>query len=195
VQYLKVFKYLVEYLVFKYYLNTAKSEVFNNVFKYSGQSICPNTVYRLLVRLGRDAKYGDWRVYMSVYMSVYLSVCLSFSTLLYLKTACPNFTTFLYVLWGRSSSDDSVIRYTGASGLSKRKRMFSRVRQMAASGATLLDARLQSCWLDFVCTCRVFVENGTGCYSCRTALVQTFYTTGSDVLMSLSDKVRVILFC
>jgi len=30
-------------LVFKYYLNTAKSEVFNKLFKYSGQSICPNT--------------------------------------------------------------------------------------------------------------------------------------------------------
>ena len=27
----------------KYYLNTAKSEVFHKVFKYSGQSICPNT--------------------------------------------------------------------------------------------------------------------------------------------------------
>jgi len=43
VQYLKVFKYLVQYLIFKYYLNTAKSEVFHKVFKYSGQSICPNT--------------------------------------------------------------------------------------------------------------------------------------------------------
>jgi len=43
VQYLKVFKYLVQYLVFKYYLNTAQSEVFHKVFKYSGQSICPKT--------------------------------------------------------------------------------------------------------------------------------------------------------
>jgi len=42
-QYLKVFKYLVQHLVFKYSLNTAKSEVFHKVFKYSGQSICPNT--------------------------------------------------------------------------------------------------------------------------------------------------------
>jgi len=40
VQYLKV---LVQYLVFKYYLNTAQSEVFHKVFKYSGHSICPNT--------------------------------------------------------------------------------------------------------------------------------------------------------
>ena len=44
VQYLKVFNYLVQYLVFKYYLNSAQSEVFYKVFKYSGQSICPNTV-------------------------------------------------------------------------------------------------------------------------------------------------------
>jgi len=43
VQYLKVFKYLVQYLVFKYYLNTTKCEVFHKVFLYSGQSICPNT--------------------------------------------------------------------------------------------------------------------------------------------------------
>jgi len=43
VQYLKVFKYLFHYSVFKYYLNTAKSEVFHKVFKYSGHSICPNT--------------------------------------------------------------------------------------------------------------------------------------------------------
>jgi len=40
---LKVFKYLVQYLVFKYYLNTPKCEVFHKVFKYSGQSICYNT--------------------------------------------------------------------------------------------------------------------------------------------------------
>ena len=44
--YLKVFKYLVQYLVFKYYLNTTKCEVFQKVFKYSGQSICPNTAAR-----------------------------------------------------------------------------------------------------------------------------------------------------
>jgi len=30
-------------LVFKYYLNTPKCEVFHKVFKYSGQSICYNT--------------------------------------------------------------------------------------------------------------------------------------------------------
>jgi len=36
VQYLKVFKYIVQYLAFKYYLNIAKSEVFHKVFKYSG---------------------------------------------------------------------------------------------------------------------------------------------------------------
>jgi len=40
---LEVFKYLVQYLVSKYYLNTAKSEVFHKVFKYSGHIICPNT--------------------------------------------------------------------------------------------------------------------------------------------------------
>jgi len=44
-QYLKVFKYLVQYLVFKYRLNTAKNEVFHKAFKYSGQSICTNTEY------------------------------------------------------------------------------------------------------------------------------------------------------
>ena len=43
VQYFKVFKYLVQYLVFKYYLNTAKSKVVHKVFKNFGQSICPNT--------------------------------------------------------------------------------------------------------------------------------------------------------
>jgi len=42
-QYLKVFKYLIQYSVFKYYLNTPKCEVFHKVFKYSGQSICYNT--------------------------------------------------------------------------------------------------------------------------------------------------------
>jgi len=52
-QYLKVFKYLVPYLVFKYYLNTAKSEVFHKVFKYSSHSICPNaadTVVLCMIR-------------------------------------------------------------------------------------------------------------------------------------------------
>jgi len=39
VQYLKVFKYFVQYVAFEYCLNTAKSEVFHKVFKYSGQSI------------------------------------------------------------------------------------------------------------------------------------------------------------
>ena len=47
-QYLKVFKYLVQYLVFKYYLNTTKCEAFHKVFKYSGQSLCPNTVKGLI---------------------------------------------------------------------------------------------------------------------------------------------------
>ena len=47
-QYLEVFKYLVQYLVFKYYLNTAQSEVFHKVFKYSGQSIRPKTAVHMV---------------------------------------------------------------------------------------------------------------------------------------------------
>jgi len=69
VQYLKVFNYLVQYLVFKYYLNSAQSEVFYKVFKYSGQSICPNTVVtnesdtvtktmRLFVRVDAEAQHA-----------------------------------------------------------------------------------------------------------------------------------------
>jgi len=49
--------YLVHYLVFKYYLNTPQSEVglFRKVFKYSGQSICPNTADIVEMSLGSFA--------------------------------------------------------------------------------------------------------------------------------------------
>ena len=59
-QYLKVFKYLVQYFVFKYYLNTAKCEVFHKVFKYSGQSICPNTNGEELSTYGINGSIIRW---------------------------------------------------------------------------------------------------------------------------------------
>ena len=65
-QYLKVSKYFVQYLVFKYYLNTTKCEVFHKVFKYSGQSICPNTAEMTLSLRGQNTEMemlqetADW---------------------------------------------------------------------------------------------------------------------------------------
>jgi len=61
-QYLKVYKYLVQYLVFKYYLNTPKCEVLHKVFKYSGQSICYNTGSVTRARQNRVKRFQGRRI-------------------------------------------------------------------------------------------------------------------------------------